>query len=143
MWLYAPDVGVYKALVLGHGMSANRILVIDDDRLVLDGLATALSAAGFVVSVAAGGHEALALARTVDPDIVVTDLRMPGMDGLAVLRRLRQELARQPRMVIHSAAPPETADSEVAGAVWVPKVAGHGALLQALQMMVDRGAHAE
>jgi two-component system alkaline phosphatase synthesis response regulator PhoP len=67
------------------------ILVVDDEpkitRLVRDYLETA----GFAVSSAVDGQEALMRARTERPDLVVLDLGLPGLDGLDVTRRLRQD----------------------------------------------------
>jgi len=53
----------------------------------------ALSAAGFQVSQAADGEEALALARRQPFDLVLSDVNMPGMDGIALIRALRAESA--------------------------------------------------
>ena len=69
------------------------LLVVDDDDLVRESLASALRRSGFVVRLAAGGEEAVELYRRHGADIaaVLLDVRMPGMDGpnaLAALRRL-------------------------------------------------------
>lgn len=66
-----------------------RILVIDDDPAVTSVLKRGLSYEGFVVDVADSGEAGLALAREHYPDLVILDIMMPGMDGLAVLQRLR------------------------------------------------------
>jgi len=68
---------------------ALRALVVDDE-LALANLVTGyLRQDGFEVEVAVDGEEALRLARTVDPDVVVLDLGLPGIDGIEVCRRLR------------------------------------------------------
>jgi DNA-binding NarL/FixJ family response regulator len=69
------------------------ILIVDDHPVVRDGLAAILSTQpDFVIAgEAASGEEALELFRRLRPDIVLLDLEMPGMDGIAVLRRLREE----------------------------------------------------
>jgi two-component system response regulator MprA len=69
---------------------AVRVLVVDDDPPVLRMLKRALSAEGFDVSVAADGGAALAALERSVPDLMVLDVAMPGMDGLAVARRLRE-----------------------------------------------------
>ena len=69
---------------------SERILVVDDHPLTRDALASLLTQGGFdVVGEAADGAEALTLARELQPHLVLLDLSMPGLDGLAVLPRLR------------------------------------------------------
>jgi DNA-binding NarL/FixJ family response regulator len=68
-----------------------RILIVDDHPLTRDALAGLLAQNGFdVVGVAAGGEEAIALAAELAPDLVLLDLSMPEMDGLAALPRVRE-----------------------------------------------------
>jgi PAS domain S-box-containing protein len=78
---------------LGSDASAqlNHVLVVDDDRHIVNWLKEALSNNGFVVQGAYNGHEALALAREDSPDLILLDLRMPDMDGYEVIRKLRRE----------------------------------------------------
>lgn len=67
-----------------------RIIVADDHPLTRDALASLLSRNGFdVVGEAADGAEAIELASSTQPDLVLLDLSMPGMDGLTALPRLR------------------------------------------------------
>jgi DNA-binding NarL/FixJ family response regulator len=69
-----------------------RVLVADDDALVADGLALQLEGLGHeVVGVAKDGREALAAALALDPDVLLLDIRMPGVDGLQVCRDLMAE----------------------------------------------------
>ncbi len=68
---------------------ADRVLVVDDDAPVRRMLERTLAAEGLDVVVAADGGRALAAAERDPPDLVVLDVTMPGMDGLAVCRRLR------------------------------------------------------
>ncbi|MDO8213782.1 response regulator transcription factor [Conexibacter sp. CPCC 206217] len=70
-------------------MSLPTVLVVDDDAPVRRMLARTLSAEGFDVRSAADGGAALAAVEQSVPDVVVLDVAMPGMDGLAVARRLR------------------------------------------------------
>jgi two-component system KDP operon response regulator KdpE len=67
-----------------------RILVVDDEELVLRSLRRILIASGYEALVAASGTQGLDLARKAPPDLVLLDLSMPGMDGLALCRELRQ-----------------------------------------------------
>ena len=69
-------------------MSA-RILVVDDERQILRALNTGLRANGYDVELAADGETALAVAATNPPDVIVLDLIMPDLDGIEVIKRLR------------------------------------------------------
>jgi DNA-binding response OmpR family regulator len=66
-----------------------RALVVDDEQALARLVAGYLERDGFDVHVAFDGAEGLELARTVDPDVVVLDLGLPGMDGIEVCRGLR------------------------------------------------------
>jgi len=70
-----------------------KLLVIDDDPAFRDSLAETLRDLGHHVVEAADGEDGLARFDAARPDLVFLDLRMPGMDGLAVLRRLRGDAA--------------------------------------------------
>ncbi len=70
---------------------AARILVVDDDADLRQSVADRLGALGYQVSVAGSGAEALRLVREDPPAVVLLDLVLPGMDGLAVLEALRRE----------------------------------------------------
>ena len=69
-----------------------KILVVDDEEASRKGLATLLSGWGYGIEEAADGEEALEKARVVLPSVVITDLVMPKLDGLALLRALQNEL---------------------------------------------------
>ena len=66
------------------------ILIADDDRKIIDMLRRTLAYEGYKVLTAADGHEALAKAQQHRPDVVVLDWLMPGLDGVAVARRIRE-----------------------------------------------------
>lgn len=66
-----------------------RALVVDDEAALADVVASYLARDHFEVTVCHTGAEALAVARDVDPDVVVLDLGLPGIDGLEVCRQLR------------------------------------------------------
>jgi two-component system, OmpR family, response regulator MprA len=70
-------------------MSEAAILVVDDDAPIRRMLDRTLSAEGYAVETAADGGEALAAVERSTPDLLVLDVGMPGVDGLAVSRRLR------------------------------------------------------
>jgi len=71
-------------------MSQTRILLVDDEPAIVETVRAYLEAEGYTVQTASDGHEALTLARRLHPDVIVLDLMLPGLDGLEVLRRLRQ-----------------------------------------------------
>jgi CheY-like chemotaxis protein len=73
-----------------------RILVIDDDSLVLMALRVNLERRGYQVELAADGHTGLALARSIACELLIVDIFMPGMDGLETIMRLRRWLPRVP-----------------------------------------------
>jgi DNA-binding response OmpR family regulator len=79
-------------------MRRRRILVSDDDRNTLEAVRVRLQAEGFDVSIATDGYQAVAMARSAAPDLVVLDIGMPAGDGFSVHERLRQipELDRVP-----------------------------------------------
>ena len=66
-----------------------RILVVDDSRLVRDGLAAALANEGYDAAVSPNGRDAWMSLYSELPDLIVLDLAMPGLDGLLFLRQLR------------------------------------------------------
>ncbi len=68
------------------------ILIVDDDRLILTGLATGLEARGYAVHKAATGEEAVALAETVQPDLVLMDIRLPGITGIEAMRLIHDKI---------------------------------------------------
>ena len=67
-----------------------RVLVVDDEKAIQRFLKNALSSAEFSVHVAENGKEALAAAVAIRPDLIILDLGLPDMDGVEVLRRLRE-----------------------------------------------------
>ena len=78
------------------------ILVVDDEADARELLRFFLAKEGFGVAVAADGGEGLSRAKAIRPDLVVTDLNMPHVDGATLIRRLRAEpeLARTPIIAV-------------------------------------------
>jgi two-component system nitrogen regulation response regulator GlnG len=77
-----------------------RILIIDDEEAVCWALQRTLTGEGYQVTVAASAEEGLDLARRQQPDVIVLDVRLPGMDGLTALSRLRAASADAPVIVV-------------------------------------------
>ena len=83
-------------------MAAERILVVDDEELNRDLLQQILGREGYQVAIAANGQEAMALLRQETFHVVLTDLKMPGMTGVEVIRELKM-LAPSTVGIIHTA----------------------------------------
>jgi len=81
-------------------MPKPRILVIDDEAPIRDSLKMTLEYEGYDVIGAATGQEGLALAEREGPDLVLLDVKMPGMDGIEVLERLRNMNESLPVVVV-------------------------------------------
>ena len=76
------------------------ILLVDDEPAITENLAPLLRRAGFEVVVAHDGDEALRRVRSIPPDLVVLDVLLPGTDGRAVLRQVRQEQRQVPIILL-------------------------------------------
>jgi signal transduction histidine kinase len=92
----AADAGVAPPTEVEHEEAGgsptpplpSRVLVVDDSDIALEIVREGLTRRGFIVAEASDGVQAIELARTWRPDVVVCDLHMPGMDGMQVVRRL-------------------------------------------------------
>lgn len=69
----------------------NRILLVDDEQDIREVLNLSLSDLGYVVLEAQNGEEALEIFKAAQPPIVLTDIKMPGMDGIELLQRVKRE----------------------------------------------------
>jgi DNA-binding response OmpR family regulator len=74
----------------------SHILVIDDEHLVANAVASALTKAGHTVTLAHNGDDGLAKFGAEHPDLVITDIMMPGKEGIETIRELRKGSARLP-----------------------------------------------
>jgi two-component system OmpR family response regulator len=73
-----------------------KLLVVDDEPNILELLSASLRFAGFEVVTAATGHDAIKVAKAEQPDLLVLDVMLPGLDGFEVTRRLRNDGLRAP-----------------------------------------------
>ncbi len=90
-------------------MTVQRILVVDDDPLSRQFLTEAVQALGFTVLAAKSGEEALERVGDAHPDLVLTDLRMPGVDGLSLTKELAHRCEDLPVVVITAHGSVQTA----------------------------------
>ena len=81
-------------------MATERVLLIEDDPSIVAGLELNLSLEGYDVVTASEGESGLRLAEETTPDVVLLDIMLPGMNGLEVLRRLRQRDADLPVLIL-------------------------------------------
>ncbi|MDR2000456.1 MAG: sigma 54-interacting transcriptional regulator [Zoogloeaceae bacterium] len=80
--------------------SLGNVLVVDDDPDLLDLIGIRLAAAGYSVVLASSGYEAMECFKQQHPRAVITDLRMEGMDGLALFARLHEEAPTVPVIIL-------------------------------------------
>ncbi|AUX35400.1 MULTISPECIES: sigma-54 dependent transcriptional regulator [Sorangium] len=119
-----------------------RVLVVDDEASARSGLEKLLRQEGYVVDAAADGAAALEIAAERPPDVVVTDLKMPKMDGVTLLGKLRAQDPALPVIVV-------TAFGDVSSAVqamragaedYLTKPVDFDALLVSLERALERSA---
>ena len=119
-----------------------RLLVVEDDPNIVELLSASLRYAGFEVAAATDGHQALAVAREVRPDLVVLDVMMPGIDGFEVVRRMRSEGSRCP--VLFLTARDSTEDKitglTIGGDDYVTKPFSLDEVLARIRVVLRRGA---
>ena len=85
-------------------VSMPRVLVVDDDPQVVRLLRVNLELEGYEVVSANDGNEALEAVASEDPDLVICDVMMPGMDGIEVVRRLRADKQTVPVVMLSAKA---------------------------------------
>ncbi|MFO7274663.1 MAG: response regulator transcription factor [Bacillota bacterium] len=81
-------------------VTAGRVLIVDDEPSLVELVRYNLERAGFATVVASSGDEALALAASANPDVIVLDILLPGLDGLEVCRRLRAQGVHVPVLML-------------------------------------------
>jgi DNA-binding NtrC family response regulator len=77
-----------------------QVCLIDDERIFVESLTKVLKKRGMEVQAAFDGLSALKLLSVKEPDVIVLDLRMPGMDGLAVLKEIRARDSQTPVILL-------------------------------------------
>ncbi|MCC7263192.1 MAG: response regulator [Candidatus Latescibacteria bacterium] len=97
-------------------MAGAKILVIEDQPLNLELVRDLLEMGGYVVWSATDAEEGLTLARTAQPDLILMDISLPGMDGLTATRKLKEDSATQQIPVVALTAHAMKGDQEKAQA---------------------------
>ena len=116
-----------------------RVLIVDDDADTVGLLSAAMRQIGFTPLVAADGYEALALARRHRPDLILLDLRLPGMDGYEAVTHLKRDAVTQTIPIVAISAHAANAEEErkrliALGAVsFLPKPFAIGELLDEIE----------
>jgi two-component system response regulator MprA len=121
-----------------------RVLVVDDDPPLRRMLERTLVAEGFEVTVAADGGAALVAVERAAPDVIVLDVAMPALDGLAVCRRLRTKGLPTPILMLtaRDAVPDRVAGLEAGADDYLVKPFAVQELIARLRALMRRGAEA-
>ena len=99
-------------------MSAPRVLIVDDEPDMLENCSRILSRGGYACTTAGDGAAALAILERERPDLLLTDFKMPGMDGLTLLRRVHELDPALPIIMITGFATIESAVAAVRSGAW-------------------------
>jgi two-component system, OmpR family, response regulator MprA len=118
----------------------DRVLVVDDDPPLRRMLARTLAAEGYEVTVAADGGAALVAAERSAPDVIVLDVAMPDLDGLAVCRRLRSKGLPTPILMLtaRDAVPDRVAGLEAGADDYLVKPFAVQELIARLRVLTRR-----
>lgn len=84
-----------------------KLLLVDDDKEIVETLKPLLMSAGYAVTAASDGEEALYKVKEENPDVIILDLMLPKLDGYEVLKQIRQKYTDKWRPVIISSAKDE------------------------------------
>ncbi|MEV4154141.1 response regulator transcription factor [Nocardia salmonicida] len=122
-----------------------RVLVVDDEPMIVELLAVSLRYQGFEVATAADGAEALDRARTFRPQALIVDVMMPGMDGFGLLRRLRADGIDAPVLFLTAR---DDVDDKITGLTlgaddYVTKPFSLEEVVARLRVILRRAGHAE
>lgn len=97
---------------------AKTILVVEDNPDAREMVSVVLTAAGFLVETAEDGQQALAVVEELLPDLIITDIQMPNLDGIEMIKRLRELLRCKavPIVVMSAFSSAATQEALAAGA---------------------------
>ena len=91
------------------------VLIVDDEQSICWGLSKLVRSLGHTAAIASSAEQAFAAARTQRPEVVILDVRLPGLDGLSAMRRFHDELATVPVIIITAYGDLATAVEAVRG----------------------------
>jgi two-component system OmpR family response regulator len=121
-----------------------RLLVVDDEPNIRELLSASLRYAGFEVETASDGQQALAMAETFRPDLLLLDVMMPGLDGFGVVRRMRQSGRHTPVLFLtaRDAAADKVSGLTLGGDDYVTKPFSLDEVLARIRAVLRRSAGA-
>ena len=120
-----------------------RLLVVEDDEKIASFIVNGLKQNGYSVDQAGDGEQALAFCRTVDFDAIILDIMLPKLDGLGVIRTIRQAKSLTPVLLLSAMA---SVDNRVAGLQagaddYLTKPFAFSELLARVQALIRRATH--
>ncbi|MFM9134399.1 MAG: response regulator transcription factor [bacterium] len=120
-----------------------RLLVVDDEANILELLTASLRHAGFEVTPASRGTDAVRIAAREAPDLVLLDVMMPGIDGFETLRRLRSEGVRCPVLFLtaRDAVEDRIAGLTLGGDEYITKPFSLGEVIARIRVVLRRSGH--
>jgi DNA-binding NtrC family response regulator len=120
--LPATRPGVVPLIPLASALMRRRILIIDDNVGLAENLAEILEMHGYATTVASSAEEALSMVGPPVPDVVVTDYRLPGINGASLVRQLGAMGLHVNAVVMSAFTDHDTVeDATSAGAAFLPK----------------------
>ena len=115
------------------------VLAVDDSRTMRDMITLALTSEGFSVDLAEDGEHGLEVLDDIDPDVIITDINMPRLDGFGFIDavRLREDTRTTPILVLttESSAELKSRAREAGATGWIVKPFAQDKLVRALRMV--------
>ena len=120
-----------------------RVLLVEDDVVTALYFQQLLAAAGHTVTTCMGGAEAIQLCAMVEPDVIVTDYRMPGVDGAGFIAWMRQSAQAHLPVILITGVAREELPPMIASDLLLSKPFHDEELLRTVQIIVSRAARRE
>jgi two-component system KDP operon response regulator KdpE len=142
-FMHSPTMTTNNRTMNGQKAMFTRVLIVDDDNDTIDMLKIILAPSDFDVATANSGQEGIDLARKFNPDVMVVDLLMPGMDGLMVCKEVRK-FSSVPILVLSAVGKPGIAEQALNEGAddYLIKPMNRNVLVASLNKLARR-AHAE
>ncbi|HVX30758.1 MAG TPA: response regulator [Nitrolancea sp.] len=141
------ELPAYKSMAtfdesLGHGDTCRRVLVVDDDESIRQLIEVVLEDEGFCVDFAAEGYAALEVISRKHPDLILLDMRMPGMDGWEFVDRYRTQYGHRAPIIVFTAAQ-NAADrgAEVDADAYIAKPFDLDVLIERIKSVLQQSVH--